>query len=57
LVIDANENGVAWDSAAPDPGEGSLFAALQEQLGLRLETQKGPVRVVVVDRAERPPAN
>ena len=34
-----------------------LFAALQQQLGLRLEAAKGPVEVLVIDRAGRPSAN
>ncbi|MGA7240610.1 MAG: TIGR03435 family protein [Bryobacteraceae bacterium] len=35
----------------------SIFASLQQQLGLRLEARKGPVTVVVIEHAEKPSYN
>lgn len=37
------------------PGAGpSLFTAVQEQLGLKLESERAPVEVLVIDHVERP---
>jgi uncharacterized protein (TIGR03435 family) len=42
---------ISADAASP-----SIFSAVQ-QMGLRLESAKGPVEVLVIDRVERPSAN
>jgi uncharacterized protein (TIGR03435 family) len=34
-----------------------VFAAVQEQLGLKLESAKGPVEFLVIDHVSRPTAN
>jgi uncharacterized protein (TIGR03435 family) len=40
---------------SPHPDYGSIFTALQDQLGLRLTSQKLPVDYLIIDRVERAP--
>jgi bla regulator protein BlaR1 len=52
--------GVLGGGIAPPPSDSSassIFTAIQEQLGLKLESTKGPVDVLVIDHVEEPSAN
>jgi uncharacterized protein (TIGR03435 family) len=48
---DALDPAPAGDDSPP-----SIFTALQEQLGLKLEARKGPVDLLVIDHVEKTPS-
>jgi uncharacterized protein (TIGR03435 family) len=48
---------MAADPNSADTSGPSIFTAVSEQLGLRLESQKGPVPVLVIDHIEEPSPN
>lgn len=51
-ALPAGENAAPVDSSAT-----SIFTALQDQLGLKLESKTVPIEVFVIDRVERPSPN
>ena len=66
---DESVGGVSWsppgtaaanDSIRPVPPpdlHGTIFAAIQDQLGLKLTSAKGPVDVLIIDSLQKPSAN
>jgi uncharacterized protein (TIGR03435 family) len=60
FVLDDTMSEIPADAGSPAPSVDagpSIFAAVQEQLGLKLEPGKGPVPVLVIDHAEKPSEN
>ena len=58
LQFTADESLFGGALRAPDvPTKPDLFAALQQQLGLKLEATRGPVDALVIDRVEKPSEN
>ena len=54
-IADRVDFTLTWaPEGAPDSDAPSIFTAIQEQLGLKLQPARGPVDVLVVDSAERP---
>lgn len=47
----------SYNDRPVDPNRASLFTVIQEQLGLKLESRKAAVEVLVIDHVERPSAN
>ena len=57
---DKNELTLRWrddEAAATDTSAPSLFTAIQEQLGFKLEATRRPVPVLLIDHAEKPTDN
>ena len=54
---DLGADGIPVGAAAGDRDSGALVTALQEQLGLRLETQRVTVEAFVIDAVEPPTPN
>ena len=59
IIVPGPGAGPAGDASPEkqDASGPSIFAALQEQLGLKLESQKVPADVIMIDRLEKPSAN
>ena len=51
-VVDSGGGAPSSEPAGP-----TIFIAIQEQLGLKLESGKGPVEIIVIDHVEKPSGN
>lgn len=56
-LVRARADGKAGERPPASADAPPLFTALQEQLGLKLDAQRAPVSVLVIDRVEKPTEN
>ena len=56
-MMKAADSGQPANEAVPASSWSSIFTAVQEQLGLRLEAAKGPVECLVIDHVDHPSEN
>jgi uncharacterized protein (TIGR03435 family) len=57
ITLEYSDDTAPVAAGEPSTRAASLFTALQEQLGLKLETGRGPVELFVVDSAQKPSGN
>jgi uncharacterized protein (TIGR03435 family) len=55
-AAETGDSGADGSAVSSDSGP-SIFTAIQEQAGLKLETAKGPVTVLIIDHVEMPSEN
>ena len=55
----ANVNKLTWvpDNSPPEMVGPSLYSAIQEQLGLKIEAAHLPIPILVIERVEKPSEN
>jgi len=56
-VTDGRETGPDRKEVGPAAQGLTIFAALEQQLGLKLEAKRGPIEILVIDHVERPSEN